>query len=265
MKRVLTDAGIYLLSFSVLAALTASEVIQLWQAITAAVIGLLWRIVQWSFDEWARADLRDDETPPLRRFLYSTALLFTIVLFVPFSARAMFEGNDFWAVALQAVVILGSTAVYVWMLAPRFWRAWLPPRWRTTEAPPSWLDAYIAGVALTIAFVSIHGAAVAAGGPPTAPALRGESAFIEAANYYLWNAANAVPLVDATETLDWHVATKFPGHINGVFLLIYKILVILPVLNVFVETLRNPPPPKPRSTAKLMTDLESAPSANASP
>jgi hypothetical protein len=77
---------------------------------------------------------------------------------------------------------------------------------------------------------------------PPGPAFYG---FVE--EIYLWHFTDAVPVVEATETLRWDLEHDVADHLGGALVLAFKILVILPfVALVKAAVTRKKPAPSDR-------------------
>jgi hypothetical protein len=48
--------------------------------------------------------------------------------------------------------------------------------------------------------------------------------------YYLWHLASSVPLLEIPSTLNWELRYTFTDHVHGALLLMYKLVVIVPLL-----------------------------------
>jgi hypothetical protein len=55
-----------------------------------------------------------------------------------------------------------------------------------------------------------------------------------ALHFYVWKSLDSVPILEIPETLGWEPAFRFTDHVSPVLLLLYKIVVIVPV----IETVR---------------------------
>jgi hypothetical protein len=51
-------------------------------------------------------------------------------------------------------------------------------------------------------------------------------------NYYLWNAAEAIPILEVPQTLDWQKPFVIHGYVAGTLLLVYKILLLVPLVRI---------------------------------
>jgi hypothetical protein len=55
-----------------------------------------------------------------------------------------------------------------------------------------------------------------------------------AANFYIWKSLDSIPVLEIPETVGWEPAFRFTDHVSPMLLLVYKIVVILPL----IETVR---------------------------
>lgn len=65
-------------------------------------------------------------------------------------------------------------------------------------------------------------------------------AFWIAEQHYLRPLVGAIPLLEIPETLNWDFTTPFADHFSGMMLLLYKLVVILPVVRLIREWRRSP-------------------------
>jgi hypothetical protein len=51
-----------------------------------------------------------------------------------------------------------------------------------------------------------------------------------AVNFYVWKSLDAIPVLQIPQTAGWEPAFRFTDHINPILLLLYKVIVITPVI-----------------------------------
>ena len=51
-----------------------------------------------------------------------------------------------------------------------------------------------------------------------------------AVNFYVWKSLDSIPVLEIPETMGWTPAFGFTDHVSPVLLLLYKIVVILPLI-----------------------------------
>lgn len=64
-----------------------------------------------------------------------------------------------------------------------------------------------------------------------------------ALGFYAWNLLAAAPILEIPQTLNWKPPTTLTDHLGGSLLLIYKLLVIIPLISLvvgLVTVLRTP-------------------------
>jgi hypothetical protein len=54
--------------------------------------------------------------------------------------------------------------------------------------------------------------------------------FNETINYYIWSFLDAVPMLELPRTLGWELPFRYTDPVNRVLLLVYKIVLIGPVI-----------------------------------
>jgi hypothetical protein len=124
--------------------------------------------------------------------------------------------------------VLYATVAVIWMTG--FWRQWIV--WRTwpKETRASIAVGTVAGgLMLVLAFSAVTGVLLNEGFASSKPAPDGH-VFLDLETHYAWQVTKAIPGLDATDTLHWSQPHELGGATGGALLLIFKILVILPVL-----------------------------------
>lgn len=120
--------------------------------------------------------------------------------------------------------------------------------WSGTVAVALFLVAFgTAGFAATTTALYDLGVGTTKGGP-----LHGRDVVVAAYSYYLWHLADAIPLLKVPATLNWKLAHPFTDSVHGALVLVYKVLVVVPLLfaaTQFISRLTSDPdsdsPPEP--------------------
>jgi hypothetical protein len=153
-------------------------------------------------------------------------------------------------------ILLGALVVYsVWAVrAGGYWRQWFP--W--IKPGETWisplLDAYRSLFVLTASFAGLTATLAAQGWLGVSPPIEGEGSVWSALAYYVWHFLDAIPVLEIPATLNWELATTYTGYTSGALLLVYKLLVIVPVVRAIVELVQRrqrttPTPPGSPSVA----------------
>lgn len=138
-------------------------------------------------------------------------------------------------------VLLAVLMVYsAWAVrSGGFWRQWLP--WlrpgRTWISPV--LDAYRSLFVLTASFAGLTTILAAQGVLGTDPPFADDGSVWPALAYYVWHFLDAIPVLEIPATLNWSLGTDYTGYTSGVLLLVYKLLVIVPVVRAILEVVQR--------------------------
>jgi hypothetical protein len=153
-------------------------------------------------------------------------------------------------IVFACVVMAVSLAVSVGLVWSRFTPA--GRRLLDDSRKADWSGTFVAavflGVVATAGFtvlstqLYLHGVGTIKGGELH------DTALVDAAySYYLWHLADAVPLLKVPQTLNWKLSHPFTDSTQGSLVLIYKTVVVLPLLfavtKVVVAWTSDPPPP----------------------
>jgi hypothetical protein len=112
-----------------------------------------------------------------------------------------------------------------------FWRRWL--FWRL---PPdetvgsSVVSALTAWAALTASFAAITTELWRVGLLTTKAGVASDFKYGTVELYYIWHFLSAIPALDVPKTLNWTLQFGFADYFSGALLLVYKLLVIVPVI-----------------------------------
>jgi hypothetical protein len=86
-----------------------------------------------------------------------------------------------------------------------------------------WLLATVSFAGLS-AILYLHGLAT------IAPAQALQDSLWDSAVFYVWKSLDSIPVLEIPETMGWTPAFRFTDHVSPVLLLLYKIVVILPLI-----------------------------------
>jgi hypothetical protein len=89
-----------------------------------------------------------------------------------------------------------------------------------------WVWATVGFAGLSV-LLYLHGVATTA--PAQALAVK-DPLWDLAVNFYVWKSLDAIPVLEIPQTAGWEPAFRFTDHVSPVLLLLYKIVVILPVI-----------------------------------
>jgi hypothetical protein len=129
-------------------------------------------------------------------------------------------GTEIGFLTLTPIAALGAISVSgVW----RYWFPWRPPERLDAPKRVRLLPPLLGMVALTEGFIFYAAIATDSVG--------------QAATYFLWHLAEAVPVLRIPATLNWNPRFAFDSSAAGVALLAYKILIILPTIAIARDAL----------------------------
>ena len=212
-KRLLRRAvelGLILLAYAlILGGLTVPEVV-------GGAVGFL---LLWAVLGVLQSTRQIDRPLPLAALLIVyTGLIQVLVI-----------GGDEVPVAFW-VICLGGGTVFVVGLT-RFWEHWR--FWRTqNQATSTAVIGALGTFAMLIAVFSVATSVLVKSDiAQTKPALKDEVLMnIEA--HYAWHFLDAIPVLDVAKTVNWKLDHKLTDVWSGLLLLVFKILVIIPVIGV---------------------------------
>lgn len=179
-------------------------------SIGTVVVGLVWLFVLWG--ELLKL------SPTVRSIAWPLAAAFSVFVCVQFYAR-LWRGEPMWGTGLTVGlqrrvrpltdVLLTSAGVWVFLTAPFAFATYL-------------IDGHKLGVG-------------AAGSLFTGERER----YFEAIGLYAWHAVDALPFVQATRTLRWTEPIQNYSRSTGALLVLYKALVLAPVVAAAAAAWRN--------------------------
>jgi hypothetical protein len=115
------------------------------------------------------------------------------------------------------------------------WTDWVPRRRvRGTDWVAPLARAWLSLFVLTASFAGLTAALAAHGWLETDPMI-GSRAVGPTVAHYTWHFLGAIPVLDIPDTLNWTLGTTFTDLGSGALLLVYKLLVIIPVVRAIVE------------------------------
>lgn len=140
---------------------------------------------------------------------------------------------------LAGVTFAGGLAFAFLLVKPRWRRQWLSfngydPRRPSALVVPILNTFYLLmtatmGFAFLSGFLYVHGI-VDVLTPSGQHAL--DDPINSSAFYYIWSFLNAIPVLEIPHTLGWEPEFRFTDHVTPPLLLLYKLVVILPVIAV---------------------------------
>jgi hypothetical protein len=167
-------------------------------------------------------------------FFIEIAVVPALAVCALFAAQAVLGHWPEWLV-LAALVWFS-----VRIVSEGVWRLWIPAVERPKEdAATTIMMAYLCLVLLTITFTVLTAILVAHGWLGT-PAPHGRGRLVwDALGYYTWNFLDGIPILHIPKTLNWKLGPGFKDHASGALLLLYKLLVILPVIGLIVALTKS--------------------------
>jgi len=201
-------------------------------------------VVPWAFEFRDRLVTLDE----LGSFARTSLLIAALVIPVMVAVAAAFTAVHAAGVRLEekdastsglVVAACASVLALGVVIATGFWRRWI--FWRASR-DESVVRAAIANlvalVVLTELFAVVTMAVISRGGIAVADPARVRLGIVE--QYYVWNLADALPVLELPKTLNWDQPLTLGDHQAGQLLLAYKLLVILPIAG-FIAYLINMP------------------------
>jgi hypothetical protein len=135
--------------------------------------------------------------------------------------------------AIVGIALYGAVVVAI-LFVTRFYRLWV--FWRLPPEQQGWTligDFFVAFAVVTFGFVVILQFAMIDGQWFRFKAALGDFDVFDAQTlwaYYVWNFFDAIPVLKITEALNWKQPIKFTDHVSGAFLLLYRVLMIIPLI-----------------------------------
>ena len=185
--------------------------------------------------------------PPVKRWLEAASerLVRVVLWFVvaAFPVLLVRYFADLVAVApLPVAVVLLACALALFSFLvlqvssePRRRSLWLSLR-RADKVTPFLYPFFIAYAAIvlfaTSAFVLSDHDVIRFGTDPASPAPISQPA--DALDFFAWHLLDSVPVLSVTETLRWNEPLGYTSGLVGLLLLVFKVLVIVPVIATFV-------------------------------
>jgi hypothetical protein len=188
------------------------------------------------------------------------ALAFAIsaVLLLLLDALTSSGRYDEFGYALAGVLAVVAAFVLLITGFPRLWLLFLPDRRVVADM---YVELIVAFASLTLVVVCIHylvlfptlaraqpvreesvgdpgGRAAARSVADEGAELARDDAVWATAEYYLWNFSDAIPVIKLPETVNWELDWTYVDNASGWLLLLYKVLVIVPILAVVARSLK---------------------------
>lgn len=123
-----------------------------------------------------------------------------------------------------------------------YWRRWLfwrPPPFVTRKVGVRVVEIVMMFTLLTSLFIYLHAFLLSSdviGASTKVP----EDGLIEsAAGFYLWNLIKSIPVLELTDTFDLKPPITFTGVTNGLLLLTYRLLVLVPIIGLGLSVLQH--------------------------
>jgi hypothetical protein len=136
-------------------------------------------------------------------------------------------------IALTPALVLAALSLS--LLVRSYWHIYLD----SSERRPHTVGLFAAATTLPVCTVAFAGlTALLWDEGLVSPAVETGPNLWAAEQYYLWHLADAVPLLDAPETVGWKAPEPFVDAWSGTLLLVFKVLVIIPVRHVAVAGYR---------------------------
>jgi hypothetical protein len=230
-----TAAAAIVLNVAAVIALTGLD--DLWAVVgLPALIGLAVSpvlIVPWAFEFRDRlVSLNDFGAWAHRLFLIAVlgppaVVAFAAALAAVHAAGIRLEEKDGSTSGLLVAAAASTLAVSV-IAITGFWRRWI--FWRRRSDEPLFSAAVgnlVALAVLTELFAVVTVAVISYGGIATGDRVGLRLGIVE--QYYAWNLADALPVLELPKTMNWTRPLAFDDHGAGLLLLAYKLLVILPI------------------------------------
>jgi hypothetical protein len=171
-----------------------------------------------------------------------------------FTSRIVLTGYDLTAPIAPFQVLLAGLIV---VLVPVALIVLEPPQWLPARMPsyqrsfPAWFGLVISLFFLTEAFTAVAVLLAQLGLIMFDPPLVGATAVGQPAraaawnsveSILIWNLLDMIPSLKVPETLGWQLTNEIAGGLAGLLVLIYKVVVILPIVAFVAAHLRPPTP-----------------------
>ena len=187
----------------------------------------------------ARTGVSDDS----RMYGFAFVVLATVVLVF---ATGFYRQWLFWQDAppeTSALRMIVGTGAALLVLVEAFaaltfalhQRSWVD----ITERPPPLAEQIVSGVAAEIDRADPSGFATNSGGGTWGPYYT--DAYVAFEKHYVWHFLDAVPALEIPETLGWTLEYDVTSSVSGALLLLFKILVILPIIRLGLELWKRRP------------------------
>jgi hypothetical protein len=154
----------------------------------------------------------------------------SVVVLVPTwpTQKAIASGFLPLEVAVVTLVMAPTVAGVWWAL----FQGGVARRLHLGRVEPS-VRALLLLVFATASFASLTGVLYAEGAIDVGgSAIAAEDAVDRALDFYLWQIADSVPLLDVTSNLDWDAPFKFEDRLGGLLLVLFKGFVIVPLVQI---------------------------------
>jgi hypothetical protein len=141
-------------------------------------------------------------------------------------------------VTLQWILVALAFASTLYLLGLLVF-PWSRPLWLRSNFynPKHWWGFLLpAANSLYVAFMATWGFAVVSGFlylqgvAKTAPERALSDPFNDSWAYYMWDFLDAIPVLEIPQTLGWELAFSFTDHVTPLLLLLYKVLLLGPVI-----------------------------------
>jgi len=167
--------------------------------------------------------------------------LYLAIYIAPVEAFVLWAQDDVGEDAmLDFTVIAGAflgTAGLI--IATGFWKRWLPLADRSTESVPLTVISTLAAVvAITVAFSGLSAVLEAREVIATKPDVE-DRAVWKSQTFYAWQFWDSIPELEIPQTLGWEREFKTSDWLGGLLVLLFKLLVILPVVAAITDLWRR--------------------------
>jgi hypothetical protein len=157
------------------------------------------------------------------------------------------------SLALQWVLICLSFGIALYLVGALA-LPWSRPLWLTSNLydPTHWwgfllpvsntlFTAFMATAGFAVVSVFLYRQGLATTSPERALADPFNESFKESLAYYLWSLLDAIPVLELPQTLGWERSFRYTDPASRVLLLVYKVVVILPMIATGVLIWRDIP------------------------
>lgn len=157
-------------------------------------------------------------------------------------------GSDGFAQFSMLFITVGAVATLLGLT--EFWRYWVPAAHRETRSPVLIVaDTTVMLLVLTISFGGLASVFEAHEVVRVEPAV-GEDPVWSMEVFFAWQFWDSIPELEVPATLSWDAPFKTTNAGGGLFILLYKVLVILPVLAALTDLWRQRRQPADRIGAQ---------------